>query len=75
MTRRRGITKPPPPELHILVNHILAFDARFGHGLSIYPGENNMRWGALTVSNRNYLIRDLLFYYNLEDGSFRLNVL
>jgi len=64
MTRVR----PPstPPTLHFLVNHILAFDYRIGNGLSDSPNENNMRWGSITVSNRNYLIDDLIFYYNLD---------
>ena len=65
MTRIRPVD-PPLPTLHILINHILAFDYRFGHGLSILPQENNMRWGALTISHRNYLIHDLMFYYNIS---------
>ena len=67
-TIRMGPIKTPAPTLHMLVNHILAFDYRFGHGLSIMPHENNMRWGALTVSDRDYLIRDIMFYYNIAEN-------
>jgi hypothetical protein len=62
MTR---IRPSPPPTLHFLINHILAFDHRFGQGLSIQPQENNMKWGKLSVESRNYLINDLKFYYNI----------
>jgi hypothetical protein len=66
ITRIRPILLPLPT-LHFMINHILAFDYRFGNGISILPHENNMKWGALIPERRNYLLYDLVFYYNIED--------
>jgi hypothetical protein len=60
--------RPPtiPPTLHFLVNYLLAFDYRYMNGPTKSPRKNNMKWASLTLSNRNYLIEDLIFYYNLN---------
>lgn len=58
---------PPLPSLHHIVNHVLAFDWRIVEGHSYIPQNNNMKWGLLTPYKRNYLLYDLVFYYNIDD--------